>query len=113
MSYTDLRDFAPEYSVDLMDYSQENVYAVELEKLGGGTFGTPYRGNWRAIIKRNGEEIFRSQDFVTGTPMTHRQAAIELMEYLTDDVTAFEFKFAMREQFLSEDGEWTNRAVTL
>lgn len=107
MSYSDLRDFSPEYRLVVSDFeTQSNIYTIEMEKLGGGRFGVPYRGNWRAVVKLNGREILRSQEFVTNTPHTHRDAAIELIEYLTDDIGAYDCSFPIEEGHLDEDGNW-------
>jgi hypothetical protein len=70
MSYTDLRDFACEYSVP----AGEGV-VVQVEKLGGGTVGKAYTGTWRYIVTRNGQEVRRGQDFESGTELTHFEAA--------------------------------------
>jgi hypothetical protein len=70
MSYTDLRDFAPEYTT-----TTDNGLTVQLEKLGGGTVGRAYEGYWRYIVtNETGEELGRGQDFCTGLPKTHAQA---------------------------------------
>lgn len=107
MSYADLRDFTPEYRLVVSDFNtQEMLYEIELEKLGGGTHGRAYTGNWRAVIKRNGTEFFRSQEFVTNTPHTHRDAAIDLIEYLTDDIGAYDCSFPIEEAFTDCDGNW-------
>lgn len=82
MSYTDLRDFEEEYThVD--DYGQ----TFKLEKLGGGTLGKSYAGTWRYLVTDDkGNEIARGQDFETGMPHTHKEAACELATYFdTED----------------------------
>lgn len=70
MSYTDLRDFSCEFSVP----AGEGV-VVQVEKLGGGTVGKSYDGDWRYIVTRNGEEVSRGQDYRSGLPVTHLEAA--------------------------------------
>lgn len=69
MSYTDGRDFEPEYTcmVDNMRV------VVEIEKLGGGTLGRAYEGTWRyRVTYPDGREVF-GQDLTTGTPKYHAQ----------------------------------------
>lgn len=85
MSYTDLRDFAPEYAETFLTMSGA-VLAVTLEKLGGGTLGEAYAGIWRYVVTRDGTEIGRAQDFETGTPHTHAQAAHALAAFFDPDV---------------------------
>lgn len=94
MSYTDLRDFTVEYIAVVWDYSQTHKYTIQIEKLGGGTYGQKYSGVWRYIVWRNGQEIGRGQDFECGTPMTHREAAISIISFFTDEVTEHEFQTA-------------------
>jgi hypothetical protein len=67
MSYTDLRDFDPEYAATIEDHK------IQIEKLGGGTLGRAYTGHWRYIVTHavSGDEIARGQDLYTGTPKTH------------------------------------------
>jgi hypothetical protein len=109
MSYVDLRDFAPEYLLVVSDFeTQENVYKIQLEKLGGGRYGVAYRGNWRAIVTKNGEEILRSQDFVTNTPTTHHDVACDLIEYLTDDIGAYDCAFPLESAYMDSDGNWVS-----
>lgn len=107
MSYTDLRDFEAEYRLVVSDFETNSmVYCIELEKLGGGRYGVPYRGNWRAIITRNGEPFFKSQDYITNIPTTHRDTAIQLIEYLTDDIGAYDCSYPIEEGYMGEDGDW-------
>ncbi|KQX43550.1 hypothetical protein ASD97_26135 [Streptomyces sp. Root63] len=79
MSYTDLRDFDCEYrEVFEGEHNGEHeAFVVEIEKLGGGTVGKQYTGEyWRYIAKfSGGKEIARGQDFHMGMPSTHQNAA--------------------------------------
>jgi hypothetical protein len=84
MSYTDLRDFAPEYTAS--GFWQGESVRIELEKLGGGTVGRAYEGTWRYVVTdAAGDEIARGQDLHTGTPKTHAEAALILADFLTSD----------------------------
>lgn len=81
MNYTDLRDFCPEYTVDVGDVT------IQIEKLGGGTLGEAYSGTWRYIVTDNstGEEVARGQDMMTPMPATHARAAELIYSFLTAD----------------------------
>jgi hypothetical protein len=80
MSYTDLRDFYPEFSTVI------DGWIIEIEKLGGGTIGKSYDGHWRYIVTNAfGEEITRGQDLWTGTPKTHGDMASTLWDFLSSD----------------------------
>jgi hypothetical protein len=80
VSYTNLRDFYPEYSTVI------DGWIIEIEKLGGGTIGKSYDGHWRYIVTDAfGEEITRGQDLYTGAPATHDEAALILWGFLDAD----------------------------
>jgi hypothetical protein len=83
MSYTDLRDFEPEYAVRIIGQG----IRIQLEKLGGGTVGRAYQGTWRYVVTdvHTGDEVARGQDLHTGTPKTHAEAALILADFLTSD----------------------------
>lgn len=71
MSNADLRDFEPEYTT-----TADDGLTIQIEKLGGGTRGRTYAGSWRYIVTdATGTELGRGQDFSTGTPSTHAEAA--------------------------------------
>jgi hypothetical protein len=80
VSYTDLRDFANEYT-----YDAPEGLIVHIEKLGGGTLGEAYEGTWRYIVTDiDGTEVGRGQDYTTGMPHTHKQAARGVAEFFLD-----------------------------
>lgn len=83
MSHTDLRDFYPEYT-----YTTDQGVTVQIEKLGGGTLGKSYPGTWRYIVTRTGRELARGQDLETPIPHTHKQAAVIVADYFTEDDSA-------------------------
>src|SRR5512140_607192 len=85
MSYTDLRDFTPEFIADTSDGTR-----LELEKLGGGTVGEAYDGTWRYVVtfpaaygRESRQE--RGQDLETPLPKTHEEAAEILCDFLDLD----------------------------
>lgn len=84
MSYSDLRDFAAEasFTFDV----QDTKVKIEIEKLGGGTVGKAYAGMWRYVVTADGYEMTRGQDFNTGTPKTHKEAARMLLDFLSDNL---------------------------
>lgn len=85
MSYTDLRDFVPEFT-----YESPEGLTVEVEKAGGGTLGTAYDGQWRYIVTRDSVEISRGQDYWTGMFCTHEWVAKDIAAYFsTNPDTSF------------------------
>lgn len=113
MSYTDLRDLAPEYSITITDYMDVDVYVIEVEKSGGGIHGNYYQGQWRYRITRDGVEWKKGQDFHSGMPITHKQAAIDLMDLLSDgDVTDYEFMYPVEEKYVDYmTNEWITKTA--
>lgn len=78
MSYTDLRDFEPEYT-----YTASDGSTVQVEKLGGGMVGRKYAGTWRYILSdADGVELTRGQDYTVGMPHTHAWVAEDIREIL-------------------------------
>lgn len=94
VSYKDLRDFTPEYIVIVTDYMDVHKYTIQIEKLGGGTFGHKYSGTWRYIVWKNGQEIGKGQDFESGLQISHREAAVQIISFFTDEVTEHDFQEA-------------------
>lgn len=82
MSYTDGRDFEPEYTA-MVDNMR---VVIEVEKLGGGTLGRAYAGTWRYRVtyRESGAEIF-GQDLHTGTPKYHSQIPGIVWDFLNSD----------------------------
>jgi hypothetical protein len=79
MSNADLRDFEPEYTATV------DGLTIQIEKLGGGTLGRTYAGSWRYIATdATGTELGRGQDFTTGTPYTHAEAAELIADHFRD-----------------------------
>ncbi len=85
MSYTDLRDFECEYVLTQGDLM------IEIEKLGGGTVGQAYTGQWRYVVKVAGREAARAQDVNTGMPHTHADVAA-LVANVFDGTDAFSWE---------------------
>lgn len=77
MSYTDLRDFEPEFT------RRFEHMTVEIEKVGGGTLGSVYTGEmWRYRVTNDEKIIARGQDLYIGWAATHRDAAVEVRAFL-------------------------------
>jgi hypothetical protein len=69
-------DFDPEYTLVTPEDDR-----VEVEKVGGGTVGTAYTGTWRYVAHDSMDYLLGcGNDFHTGTPMTHRQAARAILD---------------------------------
>lgn len=79
MSYTDLRDFTPEYSRVF-----DTGCVVIVEKTGGGTLGQRYDGMWRYVVFHGGNIIAKGNDYYSGSPKLHRQVAAEVHEYFEE-----------------------------
>lgn len=73
MSYSDLRDFEPEYTAEI------DGATVEIEKLGGGTLGREYVGTWRYRYTFSDGRVEKGQDCETRMPHTHAWVAHELI----------------------------------
>lgn len=58
---------------------------VDLYKLGGGTLGRSYEGLWGYRHVRGRVEIASGQDLRTGTPKTHQEAALLVIEFSDHD----------------------------
>lgn len=107
MSYTDLRDFEPEYVLEVTDFETDtDVYNIQVQKLGGGTYGRAYRGDWRVVITCNGKEVLRTQELTSGTPMTHKDVACLAVESITDQVGAYDLSFPVQEKYRNDNGDW-------
>lgn len=66
-----LADFAAEEIVYL-----EDGVAVEIAKVGGGTVGHSYTGNWiYRVFDSAGRPMAEGTDLYTGSPATHTMAA--------------------------------------
>lgn len=79
MSYTDLRDFNCEYRevFEGEHNGRPEAFVVEIEKMGGGTVGEKYAGEyWRYVARfSDGVKIAQGQDLLMGSPATHQDAA--------------------------------------
>lgn len=81
MSYTDMRDFEAEHT-----HESPDGLTVKVEKLGGGTVGSAYTGTWRYIVSgADGAEIGRGQDYTSGMPHTHVEAAEGIADFFTEE----------------------------
>lgn len=69
-------DTLPEYS------AWHDGMWVQLAKVGGGTLGKAYDGNWIYRVAVSPSHTEEGDDFATGTPKTHVNAARELAELL-------------------------------
>lgn len=85
MSYTDLRDFAPDIIIPIPQHGAgDKPLTVAIEKSGGGSIRMSYTGSWRYRVTWDGEVRFQGQDLTTGMPHSHTEAAFLLVDWLTD-----------------------------
>lgn len=76
----------PVFSMD--NFTPESYYEhdgirVEIEKVGGGTIGRKYIGNWFYRVIVHGVWTTSGSDYVTNTAKSHHQVAFDLWEYFT------------------------------
>lgn len=74
------------FSTDFFEceyYYEHDGLRVEIEKVGGGTIGKSYIGNWIYRVTLNGVEQTIGSDYVTNVPKPHHQVAFDLWEYFT------------------------------
>lgn len=85
MSYRDIRDFEPEYTVTMPGkFESEPDVLIEIEKLGGGTIGKYYTGIWRYRVSTPSGLLEYGQDLDTGPiPHSHEMAASALALHLS------------------------------
>jgi hypothetical protein len=58
---------------------------VSVSKVGGGTRGKAYEGDWTVTLVRNGAVIFDQEILRTGTPKMHHEVAEMAVDYATAD----------------------------
>lgn len=51
------------------------MFSVSVDKVGGGTRGKAYDGDWTVTLLRNGRVIFDAERLTTGTPKMHHEVA--------------------------------------
>lgn len=76
MSYRDLRTFNPEYSKIF-----DTGVVVLVEKVGGGTSGYAYEGDWNYAVFYMGNIISNGSDYHSGTRKRHREVAEDIHSY--------------------------------
>jgi hypothetical protein len=57
---------------------------LHISKVGGGTVGRAYAGNWAYCVIVDGEETLHGDGLTTPLPRTHRQAARVLAAFAAD-----------------------------
>ncbi len=83
MTYTDLRDFEPEITLEIPGFDgDDEPLSIAIAKVGGGTLGRAYPGLWQAVAAYGSRELYRGGDLNIGRPHTHRQAAAVLAQFL-------------------------------
>jgi hypothetical protein len=78
---TDLMDYEFEYADTIMDDSFEHEYRVFVSKVGGGTVGKKYAGDWIVrIYNDHNEVIVQTADLHTGSFKRHADVALEALD---------------------------------
>lgn len=54
---------------------------VYINKVGGGTVGRKYTGDWTERVERLDGSFVTEGVFTTGTPWTHEMVAMEVTQY--------------------------------
>jgi hypothetical protein len=81
------RDYEPETTLTLPAEPGEPDLAIQIAKVGGGTVGRAYTGQWQAVITYAGREIYRTDDLYTNQACTHQGAARHLADFMSSDRT--------------------------
>lgn len=55
---------------------------VRVYKIGGGTPGRRYSGNWAYEVSIAGAVIISGTDFTTGWPYTHHEVSLAVLDYI-------------------------------
>lgn len=61
-----------------------NYYAVFVDKVGGGTLGKAYEGDWEVTVSNGPTYLLDNAIIGTGTPKTHAQVARLGVEWADD-----------------------------
>jgi hypothetical protein len=72
--------------VEFRHFDPQRRITVQISKVGGGHIGHRYDGRWEYAVLRAGTVLIDGDDFATGTPKTHREAAVELLAFLDEEV---------------------------
>lgn len=59
----------PEYTAAIGGLS------ITVDKVGGGTLGRAYEGNWTITVSNGPDYVYDSDTLHTGTPKTHAEVA--------------------------------------
>jgi hypothetical protein len=59
-----------------------NGLSVTVDKVGGGTLGRAYEGNWTVSISKGERVFFNAANVRTGTARTHHEVASLAVEFL-------------------------------
>ena len=72
-----------ELPAEFVYYNADREVTIYIEKVGGGTMGQKYSGMWRYVATDNeGYILHEGDDFGTGMPATHHEAARQLSDLL-------------------------------
>lgn len=83
--------------------ADDRPITIHVSKVGGGTVGESYAGNWAYKVNLTPGISHHGDDLYTGTPHTHEQAARVLASILSASLP--EGPLADRLSLFAEDGE--------
>lgn len=61
------------------------MFSVSVTKVGGGTLGQTYDGEWTVTVLRDGVTVCDQEVMRTGTPKTHHEIAEMAVDFATAD----------------------------
>ena len=64
-------------------------FFVRVDKVGGGTPGKAYDGDWTVTVRHHptaGSAIFDRETLTTGTPKTHREVAEMAADFASEEI---------------------------
>jgi hypothetical protein len=59
-------------------------YRVEVDKVGGGTLGRKYDGNWIVSVESGGTFLYDNEILHTETPKTHEEVAYLAADFASE-----------------------------
>jgi len=80
-------DYEPETTFTIPARASEADLTIEIAKVGGGTVGRSYTGQWQAVVIYAGREVYRYDELYTNQACTHLGAARHLADFMSTDRT--------------------------
>jgi len=68
--------------MDEAEYTTEhNGYSIAVDKVGGGTVGKHYDGDWLVTVKGGDKVIYDNETFSSRQPLSHHEVALLATEF--------------------------------